>query len=245
MLSANKSRFFSKLFSIYNEKYLLDRRFSYVGISGQLDVAEKERPVLYIMNHSSWWDGLLVHHALHRLSSCEHYMMMEEEQLKKFTFFRKLGAYSIRKGDTGEVRQTLNYTLELLSSGKKVWIFPQGEIRHQDVRPLGFERGIGLLLSRLPETIVMPVTLVHGLYCQDKPEAMLTVGLPIIQPWSDYTSREITQRLEDVLTEQLERQKQEIIAAPDGRPAEYISLIEHKKSTSDRFEKVFVKRGGA
>lgn len=243
MLSANKSRFFNKLFSIYNEKYLLERRFSYIGLRGQLDLADSDRPALYIMNHSSWWDGLLVHHALQRLSSCEHYMMMEEEQLHKFTFFRKLGAYSIRKGDTGEVRQTLNYTLELLTSGNRVWIFPQGKIQHQDVRPLGFERGVGLLLSRLPNTAVIPVTLVHGLYSQDKPEALMSVGHPIIERWSDYTSREITGILEGVLTEQLERQKSEIMAAPGGRPEEYISLMHSKSSTSERFEKVFVKRG--
>lgn len=70
------------------------------------------------MNHSSWWDGLLAYHAAGKLPGKRHYFMMEEEQLRKYAFFRKLGAYSINPGSPGDARASLRYTAGLLEAGR-------------------------------------------------------------------------------------------------------------------------------
>ncbi|WP_211747418.1 lysophospholipid acyltransferase family protein [Paenibacillus sp. Marseille-Q4541] len=243
MLSANKSRLFDQMFFQYHKKYLLERRFRYVGFAGNLDpVIAQDHPVLYIMNHSSWWDGLLAYHTFRLLTRHDHYVMMEEKQLNKFSFFRKLGAFSINKESAADVRSSFEYTVQLLLSGKRVWMYPQGKITHQDLRPLSFQRGIGVLLRRLPNTAVIPVTLVHGMYGQDKPEALLMAGPPLLENWGDLDSRVITRQLEAVMEEQLNQQKLEVMTCVDNRPERYKPLVKSGRSTSERFDDVFVRK---
>lgn len=91
MIAAAKSRVFHKIFRRYNEWYLLRRAFRSVAAAGSPDPdIAGSRPVLYIMNHSSWWDGLWFYHAIQCLSHADwaqYYVMMEERQLSSFRFF--------------------------------------------------------------------------------------------------------------------------------------------------------------
>lgn len=240
MLSAKKSQLFDQMFYLYLRKYLLERRFRSISFSGELEpISVQGSPVLYMMNHSSWWDGLLAYFAFRKLTLSDHYVMMEEKQLNKFTFFRKLGAFSINKQSVADVKASFTYTAELLLAGKRVWIYPQGRMMHQDMRPLSFQRGIGLLLRRVPNTVVIPVTMIHGMYRHDKPEVHMMAGLPLFENWGNIDSRIITEQLETVMTEQLAVQKAEVITSYDYHSEQYIPLIRTGRSTSERFDDVF------
>lgn len=96
MIRAVKSKPFNRIFALYNHYYLLRRRFRSFTLTGSLDPQvdirdnspiEATRPVIYFMNHSSWWDGLLLYHAARQTSRGDHYVMMEEQQLQQYAFF--------------------------------------------------------------------------------------------------------------------------------------------------------------
>jgi len=197
---------------------------------------EPDQPVIYFMNHSSWWDGLLLYHAAQLTSRGDHYVMMEEEQLRQYAFFRKLGAYSINKENASSIRTSLQYTTELLHSGKRVWIFPQGEILHQDARPIEFRPGIGLLLRRSPRAVAVPVTLCHGMVQHDLPEISMQVGTPVIEDWKTWKSEEIATRLSKVLERQLNDHKSELVRIGQGSLPGAIPLIRHVRSTSEKYD---------
>lgn len=135
MIRAVKSKPFNRIFALYNHYYLLRRRFRSFTLSGSLDPLlphtgspiEPDQPVIYFMNHSSWWDGLLLYHASQQTSRGDHYVMMEEEQLRRYAFFRKLGAYSINKENASGIRTSLQYSTKLLHSGKGSGSFPKGK----------------------------------------------------------------------------------------------------------------------
>lgn len=151
MLEAVPSGRFDWLFYRYNSFYLLRRHFHFIGVSGELQpAAAAGRGILYLMNHSSWWDGLLAYHAAGKLPGKRHYFMMEEEQLRKYAFFRKLGAYSINPGNAGDARASLRYTAGLLQKGESVWMYPEGEIRPLEHRPLSLKEGAALALRLSP-----------------------------------------------------------------------------------------------
>jgi 1-acyl-sn-glycerol-3-phosphate acyltransferase len=122
MLKARKSRPFDQLFLHYNQSWLLRRHFHFVGIRGKLDAGDGGG-VLYVMNHSSWWDGLLAYQAFRTRASGDHYVMMAERQLRQFKFFCRLGAYSIDKSTPQAMIASLRYTVRLLQEGKRVWIW--------------------------------------------------------------------------------------------------------------------------
>ncbi|WP_461671298.1 lysophospholipid acyltransferase family protein, partial [Mycobacterium tuberculosis] len=136
---------FMRLFAQYNERYLLPRYLHGAAVRGAMYDGGRGRPALFIMNHCSWWDGMLVFLAITRLSGYEreHYVMMDEKQLKKFRFFRRLGAFSVDKSSQRGILQSLRYAEEKLKAGHNVWLFPQGDIRHLEARPLQFQSGTG------------------------------------------------------------------------------------------------------
>ncbi|MDT0124468.1 lysophospholipid acyltransferase family protein [Paenibacillus sp. RRE4] len=249
MIRAVKSKAFDRVFSLYNHYYLLRRRFRSFTLSGSLDPHMVDRngvdgllpmapdqPVVYFMNHSSWWDGLLLYHAAKQTSRGDHYVMMEERQLRQYAFFRKLGAYSINKDSASGVRTSLQYTNELLAAGKRVWIFPQGEILHQEARPIQFRPGIGLVLRRFPQAVAVPVTLCHGMVQHDLPEISMKAGLPIVEDWKTWRSEEIANRLGHVLEQQLNDHRATLIQLGQGSLPDAQPLIRGIRSTSEKYD---------
>ena len=203
MIEARKSRRFNEIFYRYNKYYLLRRHLHELTMHGHPDFIYKDRPVLYIMNHCSWWDGMIVYHAWQTASRGDHYIMMDEKQMKSFRFFRKLGAFSIDKTKPREIVRSLEYTAKLMAEGKRVWLFPQGDFRHLEQRPLGFQSGIGRLLSAVPGAIVVPVTVYYTLTHQ-RPQASIWFGAAVEDNWVGRERHEARAGLEQVLTAQLD-----------------------------------------
>ncbi|WP_379157071.1 lysophospholipid acyltransferase family protein [Paenibacillus sp. sgz5001063] len=234
MLKAAKSRSFNQLFYRYNSLYLLRRHFHFLGISGDLQPeAAAGRPILYIMNHSSWWDGLLAYHAVGQLKGSSHYFMMEEEQLRKYAFFRKLGAYSINRDHTGDLRASLRYTASLLHAGGNVWMYPEGEILPLSSAPLTLKEGAALILRMCPQAAVVPVTLFHGLFRHSKPDATLLAGAPLKHPWADMDRSRISGMLATILQTQLDTHRQLIFEHKGHMPKQFRPLMKQGRSTNE------------
>ncbi len=128
-------------------------------------------------NHSSWWDGFVIH-ELGRAAGWDSYAVMEEENLAKYPFHTKLGAFSVRRGDARSALTTLKYARSLLSQPRGVvFIFPEGQLRPGD-GPLGeFERGVEVL-QRAAHVPALPVSLRYAFLGQELPEVLVDVGTP-------------------------------------------------------------------
>lgn len=184
------------------------------------------RPCLYIMNHTSWWDGLLAFAVTRHHSRKQHYMMMDEAQLRRFAFFRRIGAYSIDKQSRSGILDALSYTTRLLRRADTgVWLFPQGDIRHPDVRPLGFGSGAGYLLQRCPDAVVIPVTTLFTYGVHPKASVTIRIGDPMDRDWNKLPRLEITSVLEAVLTRQLDEQKQRVMCSEPSAIVDSYSLL--------------------
>ncbi|MGF7030611.1 hypothetical protein J2T17_001516 [Paenibacillus mucilaginosus] len=96
--------------------------------------------------------------------------MMSEEGLRRFRFFRRLGAFSVDRGSLQGVKDSLRYAAGVLEGERRaLWLFPQGDIRHGDVHPLGFHSGIGYLLREVPGIQVVPVSFYYCFLQDQKP----------------------------------------------------------------------------
>ncbi|MFD0958426.1 lysophospholipid acyltransferase family protein [Paenibacillus chungangensis] len=237
MMTANRSERFSRLFAIYNERILLPRYINSVSVMGTPDCEEEGRPLLYVMNHSSWWDGIIAYHVFTRLSrNRKHYIMMDEKQLAKFTFFRRLGAFSIDKSTLRGVAESLRYAQSLLMQGHGVWLFPQGEIRHLEARPLSFQSGVGFLLERCPSAAVKPVTAYYAMSKEQKPVVTLRFGDELLLDWQGLGRKAIVSRLQVAIESQLDEQRQNSITADGGVMEGYRTILQASSSTSGRYE---------
>ena len=210
MIIAKKSRLFEKGFALYLLP-LLRRSFSHLLGYGIRKVPEK--PVIFIANHSSWWDGLLFFFLNHTVWKHDIHMMMHEKNLRKYIFFRYLGAFSIDKQNPKDIIRSLQYAEKLLAEGKSVVLFPQGDEYHQEIRPLAFSTGIGYLVEKHPDVPVVQITFYYSFRHDQKPEVWIRQSSPLsIEKIAGTSRKERTAFLQDTVTAQLDALKKEAIA---------------------------------
>lgn len=120
-----------------------------------------DRPVIFVANHVSWWDGFLLR-DLHRAVAPDRplFTPMLARELRRHAFLAHLGALPLEQS-TGGVRGVLRALEQRRAQDPRfcVAFFPQGRIRPSWARPLGLERGIELLVERLAPCSVVPVAL--------------------------------------------------------------------------------------
>jgi 1-acyl-sn-glycerol-3-phosphate acyltransferase len=144
MLEARQNLFVVAFFRWYT-RLKLKRNFHKVQIKSTFQ--EKNLPVLVLSNHVSWWDGFWVNYLNQQVFRRKFYFMMLEEQLRKFSFFRNTGGFSVKKGSRSAV-ESLRYASKLLSDKQNmVLMFPQGEIRSMHQQEIVFEKGLEIILK--------------------------------------------------------------------------------------------------
>ncbi|MFS3914566.1 lysophospholipid acyltransferase family protein [Bacillus australimaris] len=235
MKESDKSRSFRRIFSLYLERYLLHKHFRCVMMKGSVDPNEK-LPVLYLANHSSWWDGLIIFLLTEKASELDHYMMMEEKQLKQYAFFRKLGAFPVHKENLKSVKQALMTAKKNMQAGGALWLFPQGKIMHQDVRPLELEGGASFLVRQFEQVVVKPVTLHYTFNQFQKPTVSVVFGEEALVSGGALRSKEVTYMLSGLLETQLNAHQAQVIANPDFSNEEFRQMTRTSQSTSDAFD---------
>ena len=180
MLEAKKSKWFEKLFSFYNSN-LLNRRFFLLKVNG-LDILRAKPPKvpqIIFVNHSSWWDGIVCY-RISTLLKLNSFIMMEEKQLKKLLLFRKLGAFSVVRENPREALESVNYAARLLKqdSERTLWIYPQGQILPNHIRPVRFFHGLSKIIKKTDICRVVPMAIRYEFLGNYKPEIFVKVGEP-------------------------------------------------------------------
>lgn len=153
--------------------YAVRRAFRGVWVRGPAPVS-RERLIFYA-SHPSWWDGFAFHELALALG-LDPYCVMEERQLAQFPFLRRLGAFSIRRGDARSALSTLRYAARLLDVPKAaVAIFPQGVMQPDPMPPLTLERGVEVL-ARSSRAVCVPLA-IRPVHLEDrKPDLLLELG---------------------------------------------------------------------
>lgn len=98
-------------------------------------VADHRGPLIGVMNHTSWWDPLVMM-AIHS-TFCAHrraYAPMDIAQLRKLGIFRKVGTFGVDPDDPRSLDAMAAYLHDEFQNRDRplLWINPQG--RFEDVR---------------------------------------------------------------------------------------------------------------
>jgi len=181
MITAQKSWWADQLFGWYLF-WTLRRHFSRLSLFGELPDLSRDLPVILTPNHSTWWDGFFVYLLNKKLLDRDLYLMMTEEQLSRFPFFRRVGAYSIKPVAPRSVMQSLEYTVSLMENGQSgkprlICVFPQGSLEPWSRRPLEYRRGLEWVFYNAGgSAVVLPLAIKATVYREQRPEAFFLFG---------------------------------------------------------------------
>jgi len=144
MIKATHAKPAKIIFDIYLSR-LLKRHFHTLKMQSGNLLPDESRSILLLANHFSWWDGFFWYYVNKIFWKKKFHLMMLEEQLKRYWFFRFLGAFSVRK-NSRSMMESFEYASGLVKNPNNlVLIFPQGEIQPLGIEKIKFERGIELL----------------------------------------------------------------------------------------------------
>jgi len=129
-------------------------------------------------NHFSWWDGFFADYAIKPFCKRKLFIMMLEEQLETYWFFKNIGAFSINQKNPKSILTTFNYTIETISNSKNVLIFyPQGEIEEYGKRPLVVKDGLKVLISMSHFPVnILPAAFKIKYGSNKKPDVLVRFG---------------------------------------------------------------------
>lgn len=188
---------------------------------------------LFLANHSCWWDVFLAH-MLNGAIPVDGYGMMEHFNMRRFGFFRRIGAFSVDRTDPASVRASIDYAAGLLKGPRAgVWVFPQGRMIGNDVRPLAFQPGLRAIVGRAGRVRIVTVALRYEFWQDERPEAFARFGEPA---WADRADRAtVLERFERRLTGELDALKVDVTSQEAGR---FTTFLRGPGSISDRFARL-------
>ena len=170
------SPLFIRVFRTY-VRWLFKRRFHRVWLRSDYR-PKAEGSTLYYLNHHSWWDGLIPfllneYHFRQRGRA-----LMELQQMQRYGFFKKIGAFSIDRGDPQSAVKSLRYAVQLLKQpGTGLYIYPEGKIVPACIEP-EFESGAAWMATKVEQIDLVPIALYQQSIRSDKPELHIHVGEP-------------------------------------------------------------------
>lgn len=174
-IPADESRPHIWFFDHYT-RWLLKRHFKQVWVQQQYSPGPNDRTI-YFLNHNMWWDGLIPLFLNRRFFHQNARAIMEDKQLKQYSFFRKIGAFSINLEDSRSVVTTLRYALRSMERKRaSLFIYPEGNITPVSEKRPNFKPGLAWLYQQLDGVDFVPIAIYSQNFRQSKPELYLSIG---------------------------------------------------------------------
>ena len=150
MIKAAHHPFHENFFGAYLWMHM---RLAFRHIRIHNNFTDNGNPTLLIGNHFSWWDGFIARHVNIKVLKRKLHLMMDEEQLAKRMFLRRLGAFGIKKNNRSAI-ESIHYASSILNDpGNLLVLFPQGRFQSLHQQPLSFEKGWFRIIQEAPPDI--------------------------------------------------------------------------------------------
>lgn len=148
MIKADHKTWAKFVFDIYLKGLLKKSFFDFRIINEQPEI-DQSKSLILTPNHFSWWDGFFVYWLNNRTLNKKLFIMMLEDQLRRYWFFQKVGCYSIDLDDNRKMIASLKYTIDLLlNSNNIITIYSQGEIQAYDEKKIVLKDGIDFIAKK-------------------------------------------------------------------------------------------------
>ena len=177
MIKAEHKWWARLIFNPYTDR-LLKKNFGNFYLLNDLPAIDNSAGLIVTPNHFSWWDGFIVDFISRKLIKRKIHVMMLEEQLNRYWFFKKVGAYSINTANPVSMVKTLYYTRDIAGSPENfIVLFPQGKIQSLNEKQISIKEGLKRLLDTVNfELYVLPMAVKFEYGDKKNPDIMVRFG---------------------------------------------------------------------
>ncbi|MFN4984691.1 MAG: lysophospholipid acyltransferase family protein [Ignavibacteria bacterium] len=230
----------SKLFWRQYFLWSIKRHFHTGFVSGEEHIQHSgpdssSLPTIFACTHGSWWDAALTIELSLGQYKLSAYGMMEYKQLRKYSFFSRIGMFSVVREDATNALYSIRYGADLIrGSQSSLWMFPQGTLIHQDVETISCEPGIGILASLLGRCRIVPVALRYEHLREQRPSCWVRFGAPYLPDESDGV-RLITKKVSERMTEVRDLVRADAMTEDSSA---YRTFLRGSMSMEKRFDKL-------
>ena len=227
--AALRSPILFRLFAYYL-RLRVRRGFHAMRLSGGLPVVPGGQPVIVFANHPSWWDPAVFIILGDRLfRGRPGYAPMEADALRRYGFFRRLGAFGIEKNTTQGARRFLEVAHAVLAErgagGRAmIWVTAEGDFTDPRVRPVRLRPGVGHLARSIPNAVLLPLAMEYVFWNESRPELLLRFGAPIaadtaVRPaeWTQRLQTALAREMDALAADSASREKQRFRTLLTGR----------------------------
>lgn len=190
------------LFNHYLRRYLA-RNFHAVRIMKDgYPPAATDRPLIVYTNHPAWWDAVVFMHVFHHFYPQRAiYAPMEASALERYKIFKRFGLFGIDKHTASGARKFLRISRHVLAQpNAMLGITAQGDFMDVRSRPVKLRQGLGHLVHKLDDAIIVPLAAEYAFWQERFAEVLLCFGEPIdLRTEPRQTPQAWTQRLESSL----------------------------------------------
>jgi len=243
MITAQHSSVWKKILGWYFFRRLKKAFFrGYIRGENNVHSAMEEQknqriPIVFYCTHFSWWDAIITIVLSLKIFRLHAIGMMEERQLKRYGFFRKIGMFSVQGDNPLSSLRSLQYASEeLQKNAHALWMFPQGTLRNQELMPLDLQPGLSILLKKSKKLLLVPITMQYYFLREEQPECFISIGTGTIMEWSKSTKlTEITERLEEILSTENALLKETILKQ---QYSDFSVLFQGKMSIEKKYDQM-------
>jgi len=155
MIKAQHNIIAETLYRIYADRLLRSGFEKFILVNKVPDLINCKGLIL-TPNHFSWWDGFFADYLIRKFIKRTRYIMMLEDQLKQYWFFKYTGAFSIKQNSLSSVKESINYAKDISSSPSNYLIFyPQGEINSYRYKNIKLKRGLALITEDANSSVLI------------------------------------------------------------------------------------------
>lgn len=177
-IPAKESLFFITFFDLY-VRFLCKLRFEGVYLIQNYTPSNSSQTIYYL-NHTSWWDGLIPLLLNQKCFKQQARAMMEDKQMRKHGFFKRIGAFSVSLKNPRSAIRSLRYAVESMKrQNASLFIYPEGQIGPFSLKKPEFRSGLSWIVSKYSKPDVVPIAIYFTTAKTSKPRLFLQIGSPV------------------------------------------------------------------
>ena len=240
MIEADKKLMFESVCGMYVRRALRSH-FAAIHLLGHLGLEGRDAklPTIIYANHSNWWDGLVAFYLSHYVWHLDSFLMMDIRQMETYSFFRWIGAFSVDRTSPREGVRSIEYAASLLTHPRQtLWMYPQGEMLHNDIRPFSFQSGIARIVQKAGPVNVISLSMRYEFLSEQRPEVFLHIGKSRVAGPKIGNPNSFIDSLRIELTTNLDALHSSLVRKEMGEPKTILVGKQSRNKTVD-----FLKRG--